>query len=63
MPAYYYRGMRWYAMIRYRAFRNMDVWVRFAQSYFSDREIIGSGLDEIQGRQRTEVKVQVRLKF
>ena len=63
IPAYYYRGMRWYAMIRYRAFRNMDVWVRFAQSYFSDREIIGSGLNEIQGRQRTEVKVQVRLKF
>lgn len=63
IPAYYYRGMRWYAMIRYRAFRNMDVWVRFAQSYFSDREIIGSGLEEIQGRQRTEVKVQVRLKF
>ena len=62
-PAYFYRGTRWYAVIRYRAFKNMDIWVRFAQSYFSDRTLIGSGLDEIQGRTRTEVKVQMRLKF
>lgn len=63
IPAYFYRGTRWYAVVRYNAFKNLDIWVRFAQSYFSNRTTVGSGMEEIQGRTRTEVKVQLRLKF
>jgi hypothetical protein len=63
IPAHYGRGMRWYAMFKYSPVRYLDLWVRVAQTVFTDREVISSGLDEIPGNRRTEVKFQVRVKW
>lgn len=63
IPANYGRGMRWYAMVKYSPSRYTDIWVRLAQTIFTDRDVISSGLDEIKGNKRTEIKIQLRLKW
>lgn len=63
IPAYYYKGSRYYLLVRLNAARNLDFWVRIAHTNFSDRDVISSGLNEIQGSGKTELKIQMRLKF
>jgi len=63
VPAYYYKGTRSYLTIKYTVFRGLDLWFRIAQTYFSNRDHHGSGLTEIDGPAKTEVKVQLRYKF
>ncbi len=63
VPAYYGRGMRYYFMIKHTIIKNLDIWVRFAQTVYTDRNVIGSGLTEIQGNRKSEIKFQVRYKF
>jgi len=63
VPANYGRGMRWYINSSYEFNRHLTAWLRFSQTYFSDREVISSGLGEIQGRTRTDVRLQLRYQF
>ncbi len=63
IPAYYYKGSRWYLLLKYKISNSIDVWLRFAQTWYADRDVISSGLDEIQGNAKTEIKAQIRLKF
>ena len=63
LPAYYDRGTRHYVMLRYALSKNMRVWLRWSQSRFSNTELISSGLNEIQGNTRSEVKAQVMYQF
>jgi len=63
VPAYYDSGTRLMLMVKYSYRRNVDVWLRYAQTYYSNMDSIGSGLDMIDGNIRSEVKCMVRLKF
>ena len=63
IPAYAYRGMRYYLNLRYKGIRNMTMELRFAQSYVNNRDGFGSSLDYIEGPTKTEVKAQVKYKF
>lgn len=63
IPAYYYRGTRTYIILQYKLLRNLDLWLRWGQTYYSNRDVISSGLNEIEGNTRTEVKAQIRYKF
>ena len=63
VPAFSNRGIRWYLLARYSVMRGVDVWLRFAQTYYSNLETIGSGLDEINGNTKTELKAEVRFRF
>jgi hypothetical protein len=63
IPAFYYKGSRYYITARYSISRNWDVWVRFAQTYYNNKTVISSGLNEIEGHTHSDVKVQVRFKF
>ena len=63
VPAYYYTGFRWYMLARYKVNRNLSFWARVSRSTFTDRDSVGSGLDEIEGSHRTDVKLQMRLRF
>ncbi|MEL6142807.1 MAG: hypothetical protein AAFU67_14450, partial [Bacteroidota bacterium] len=59
----YGRGSRAYLNLRYKGIRNVTLEARIAQLFFSNREEIGSGLQEISGSRRTEVGAQVKFKF
>lgn len=63
VPSFYNRGIRWYLMARYSVTRGVDLWVRFAQTYYSNINTIGSGLDEINGNTKSELKAELRLRF
>ncbi len=63
VPAYFNRGSRFYLMVKYKIKRGIDCWIRFAQTYHANKETIGSGLDEIQGQTKSDIKAQIRFKF
>jgi hypothetical protein len=60
---YYGQGMRYYLMLKLKVMKFCDLWIRFAQTYYSDRQVIGTGLDMIDGNTRSEIKIQMRIKF
>lgn len=63
IPSYYYKGSRFYLMGKYSFGRRLDLWVRYALTQYANKQKIGSGLDEIDGNQKSEIKVQIRLRF
>ncbi len=63
IPAYYSKGMRTYINIKYSAFKNTDIWLKYSITRYVDKDIIGSGLTEIEGNKKSEIKLQLRFKF
>jgi hypothetical protein len=63
VPAYYGRGVRYYALLQWKPRHNLDLWLRWARTRFRDREVIGSGLDRIEGNTRSQLKMQLKLDF
>ncbi len=63
VPPYFGRGTRFYGVVKYEINRTFSVWLRYAQTNFSDRDSISSGLNEIDGPVRSEVKAMLRVKF
>jgi hypothetical protein len=60
----YYRGSRFYVMLDYNITRRIEIWVRYAQTYYDNKSIISEGsLTEIKGNTKSEIKAQVRFKF
>ena len=63
IPAYNGQGIRAYILLKYSPSRNMDFWLKASQYHYFGIEEIGSGLSEIPGNNKTEIKCQVRIKF
>ena len=63
IPAYYGKGSRIYALLNYKISYHFEFWLRYAINIFTDRDVISSGLNEIKGNKKSEVKFQVRLRF
>ncbi|VAW15192.1 hypothetical protein MNBD_BACTEROID01-468 [hydrothermal vent metagenome] len=63
IPAYYGNGFRVYLNTSYKFSTFLGVWLKLSNTTYSDRESIGSGYNEVDGRNLTEVKIQARLKF
>lgn len=62
-PAYYQHGIRHYLMLRYDLTRQLRLWIRWAQTSYQNLGTIGSGLDEIVGNTRSELKFQAMYRF
>lgn len=63
LPPIYGRGLRWYGMVRWSVARGVDVWARYGSWAYLHQEVIGSGLQEISGDRRSDLKLELRLKF
>lgn len=63
IPPYYGRGIRAYAMFRVTPLRRVDIWVRYGVWVYQDQTSISSGLQEIPGNTRSDLKLQLRYKF
>jgi hypothetical protein len=63
IPAYYSRGTRAYLLAQYSVGQRMDIWFRIAQTFFADQDELGTGLDLIDTSTRSDIRLQVRLKF
>jgi len=63
IPAYSNRGTRTYLTARYQFRKGIDLWIRYAITYYENLDVISSGLEEIQGNHKSDVKIQVRYSF
>ena len=63
IPGYNGTASRYYAMFTFRPVTGLDFWARFAQTHFHKVNTVGSGLEEIQGNVRSELKLQMRWTF
>jgi hypothetical protein len=63
IPAYYKVGSRFYLTARYKYRKKFDFWIRYGMWNYRNEEAILSGLEEIQGNIRSDVKVVVRYLF
>lgn len=63
MPAYNGKGYRTYLVVKYSPAKWLDTWLRFSLTTYTDRNIIGSGAEEIVGNKVPEIKLQVRIKL
>lgn len=62
--ANYYRGSRFYLLVDYNITRRIELWVRYSQTFYDNKDTISEGsLSEIQGNTKSEIKAQVRFKF
>jgi len=63
VPSYSGKGLRCFLLAAWSPFRWLDLWVRYAQTWYSDRNVIGAGLDLINGNTKSEVEIQSRIRF
>jgi hypothetical protein len=63
LPAYYGVGTRNYILLEYKASKRMSFWLRYARTRYTDRNVIGSGVDIINGNTKNDIKFQTLFKF
>ncbi|MEO8961820.1 MAG: hypothetical protein ABI325_08065 [Ginsengibacter sp.] len=63
IPVFFDKGYRYYVNVNYDFSKKISMWARFAQTIYSDKKEIGSGLDLIRGNIKSEVKLQVIYSF
>lgn len=63
IPAFFDKGWRYYLNVNYSFSKKLQGWFRISQTLYKDKNLIGSGLDEITGNHRTEAKVQLLYNF
>lgn len=63
VPAYFGKGLRNYLNIKQQISPNCELWFKFSNSHYFHQQSISSGYNKIEGVNKTELKIQVRLKF
>ena len=66
-PAFFEKGLRWYINLRTDVSKwsslksriNIQLWIKYGLTRFFELDKIGSELDEIQGKNRSEIKFQL----
>jgi hypothetical protein len=62
-PAYYGIGVRNYLLFQYSVSKSTDIWLRWAHVRYTDRDVIGSGSETIEGNIRNDIKFQMRIRL
>lgn len=63
IPVFYGKGYRYYLNLNYDINKKISVWIRWAQSIYPGNTSIGSGLDTIDGKRKSEIKTELRILF
>ncbi len=63
IPVFYDKGYRYYLNINYDINKKLGIWLKWSQTIYKDKILIGSGLDQIKGDSKSEVKLQAMYKF
>lgn len=62
-PSFYGKGFRYSTYFRYDLNKTFMFLAKFAQTVYQGRETIGSGNDLIRGNKKTDLQMQLRIKF
>lgn len=63
IPVFYGKGFRYYLNLNADLSKKLSLWLKWSQSLYKDRQSIGSGLDEISGSRRSEIRLLARYLF
>ncbi|MFN0031400.1 MAG: ComEA family DNA-binding protein [Flavobacteriales bacterium] len=63
IPQHSGQGSRFYTMLKWDVTRKLDLWLRFGTWIYYDRQVISSGNTEITGNKKSEVNMQLRMRF
>ena len=63
IPAYFNRGARIYFTGRCKIKKGIDLWIRWSRWSYRNIDQISSGLNEIQGNTKSEIRAQLRFQF
>lgn len=63
IPSFYGEGSRLTTVLRYNFTKQLYISVKAAWTHYYDRDIIGSGLEEIEGSDKIDFYAQIRWKF
>ena len=63
IPVFYDKGFRYYININYDLNKKVSLWIKWGQTIYKDKNPVGSGLDEINGNSKSEIKLQATYKF
>ena len=63
IPVFYDKGLRYYINANYDVNKKISIWIKWSQTLYRDKILIGSGLDEINKNTKSEIKLQVQYKF
>jgi hypothetical protein len=60
IPAFSGRGSRQYLLVQYRIHSKLTAYLRIAQTRYADRDVISSGMQEINGPKQTDTVLVLR---
>ncbi len=60
IPAFSGQGMRWYLLGQYQITQKLTAYFRFSRTAYTDREVISSGLQTIEGPKQTDTALMLR---
>jgi hypothetical protein len=63
IPAFSGKGLRAYSMMKWEIFRNLDFWIKYSITKYSDKNSIGDGPDLIKGNEKSDICVQCIYRF
>ena len=63
VPALSGVGAHYYLLLQFRASAKLDFWIKYSATDYRHQKTIGSGLEEMPGSQRDDVRVQIRYGF
>jgi hypothetical protein len=63
IPAYSGVGSRIYMLAKWDLARGVDLWLRWGQWFYTDRQVISSGNNQIDGNSRNDFTAQLRWQF
>jgi hypothetical protein len=63
IPVFFDKGYRYYVNAHYKITRQLSLWMRFSQTVYPGKTVIGSGLDAIKGNKKSEIKIQMIYDF
>lgn len=63
VPVFYEKGTRYYINCKYQFTKNIKLWLKWGQTFYYDSASIGSGLDEIQGSKKSEIRMLLSANF
>ncbi|MDR8393513.1 helix-hairpin-helix domain-containing protein [Aliifodinibius sp. S!AR15-10] len=59
----YDQGQRLYILANFEPWEFMEIWAKFGITIFENRQVLGSGLSQIEGNKRSDLGLQVRFVF
>ena len=63
IPSFYGKGLRLSTVVRYNFTKRLYISAKAAWTHYNDREVIGSGTEEIEGRDKVDLYAQLRWTF